>query len=420
MTLPPVIRRSISARVVFSVLITLASINAQAASKQLACSPSSIRFGQIVIGQSQSETVDLTNTGQTSITVTSVTVNQAQYTVSGLPKLPLTLAAGQTVTGKVTFTPTVDQWVGGTVTFTASASNQSIKLSLAGTGTSSLPITAVPATVSFGQVAVGSTATSSVTLTNNRSWNISLTSDQISGNGFSATGLSFPMTLKAGQSVKFNISFAPQSSGLAGGSVFLIGGGTNVPLSGTGTITSVGQLNLAPSSLNFGSVDVGSTGTQSLAMGATGGNVVVSSGSSSNAEFSIPGASFPLTITSGQTVSVNVTFAPTKSGSASGTLTFTSNASDSTATDATSGTGVTPTYSVSLTWNASNSVVGYNVYRGATSSGPFTKMNSTLDPLTSYTDSTVASGATYYYVATSVNSSGQESGYSTPAEAVIP
>jgi len=59
------------------------------------------------------------------------------------------------------------------------------------------------------------------------------------------------------------------------------------------------------------------------------------------------------------------------------------------------------------------------VYRGTTS-GVYTKINSSLDPGTSYTDSTVASGTTYYYAATSVNSSGQESTYSSPIQVAVP
>jgi len=64
--------------------------------------------------------------------------------------------------------------------------------------------------------------------------------------------------------------------------------------------------------------------------------------------------------------------------------------------------------------------VGYNVYRGTVQTGPFQKINSTLDASTNYTDSTVVSGATYYYVTTEVNAQGQESSYSNEVEAAIP
>jgi fibronectin type 3 domain-containing protein len=65
-------------------------------------------------------------------------------------------------------------------------------------------------------------------------------------------------------------------------------------------------------------------------------------------------------------------------------------------------------------------VVGYNVYRGSQSGGPYSKLNSALDANTTDTDSSVAGGQTYYYVVTAVDSTGLESGYSNQVQAVIP
>jgi fibronectin type 3 domain-containing protein len=77
---------------------------------------------------------------------------------------------------------------------------------------------------------------------------------------------------------------------------------------------------------------------------------------------------------------------------------------------------------VSLTWTASAStgVVGYYVYRGAKSGGPYTTLNASPVAATSYTDSTAAGGQTYYYVATAVDGSGAESVYSVEAQAIVP
>jgi len=79
-------------------------------------------------------------------------------------------------------------------------------------------------------------------------------------------------------------------------------------------------------------------------------------------------------------------------------------------------------HSVGLSWDASTSqnIIGYNVYRGPTATGPFTKLNTSLDTTTAYTDTTVQSGETYFYVTTAVTSAGVESGYSNAAEASIP
>ncbi len=79
-------------------------------------------------------------------------------------------------------------------------------------------------------------------------------------------------------------------------------------------------------------------------------------------------------------------------------------------------------HSASLAWTASTSanVAGYNVYRGAAQSGPYTKLNPSLIPGTTYTDSAVQAGQIYYYVCTAVDTSGNESAYSNVAQATIP
>jgi hypothetical protein len=79
------------------------------------------------------------------------------------------------------------------------------------------------------------------------------------------------------------------------------------------------------------------------------------------------------------------------------------------------------TNTVDLSWDASTSsdIVGYNVYRGPNGVS-WTKINSSLDASTTYTDSTVANDTTYYYATTAVNTDGNESVKSAAVEAVIP
>jgi hypothetical protein len=60
------------------------------------------------------------------------------------------------------------------------------------------------------------------------------------------------------------------------------------------------------------------------------------------------------------------------------------------------------------------------VYRGTISGGPYSRVNGSLIGATTYVDSTVSSGQTYYYVATAVDSSNDESTYSLQATAVVP
>jgi fibronectin type 3 domain-containing protein len=147
----------------------------------------------------------------------------------------------------------------------------------------------------------------------------------------------------------------------------------------------------------------------------------VSSDASSNSQFVLNGASLPFTIAAGQSKSYNVSFAPKVSGTVSGSLSFTSNAGTSQMLESLTGIGAVQQHSVNLSWNASTGVVGYNIYRSTSSNGTYAKINSTVDANTAYTDGAVAAGQTYYYEATGVNSSGQESGRSTPpVQASIP
>ena len=414
---PPSVR-VVSATILLTFAAMLPTV-AQAATKQLVCSPAAIRFGTVTMGQSESQIVILTNTGQTSATISAVSLSDSEFSVSGL-NLPKSLGAGQSIPLNVTFAPTTSGWAGGVVAFTSNAANPTLQLQTEGAGGSSESLTAAPSSLSFGQVSVGSRAALSVRLTNTRSWKETLKKFQIWGSGFAVSGPPTPIVLIAGQSITLSISFSPQASGLAGGDLFIFGPGLNVPLAGTGTTTTIGQLTIAPTALNFGNVDVGTTTTQPSSISAIGGSVTVSSAASSNSQFAISGASFPLTISAGQSVAFDVAFSPSQSGSSSSALTFTSNASDSHTSESLTGTGVLPQHKVDLSWSPSNSpVVGYNVYR-CPQGGVYSKINAALDPTTTYTDSTVVSGTTYYYAATAVNSAGEESSYSAHIKVAIP
>ncbi len=82
--------------------------------------------------------------------------------------------------------------------------------------------------------------------------------------------------------------------------------------------------------------------------------------------------------------------------------------------------GVIP-HAVLLNWSPSTSsnVVGYNAYRGTTSGGPYTKLNSSPIRGTTYTDDAVQAGQAFYYVATAIDSNNAESAYSNEASAVV-
>jgi hypothetical protein len=79
------------------------------------------------------------------------------------------------------------------------------------------------------------------------------------------------------------------------------------------------------------------------------------------------------------------------------------------------------THTVALKWRPSSSqVTGYNVYRSMTPAGNYVQINSSLVQGVTFTDNTVESGLTYYYVTRAVDAVGHESVNSNEARAAIP
>jgi hypothetical protein len=77
--------------------------------------------------------------------------------------------------------------------------------------------------------------------------------------------------------------------------------------------------------------------------------------------------------------------------------------------------------SVVLRWQASTTPnVKYNVYRGLSSGIHPDRLNSTLLNETTFTDTNVVSGRTYWYVVRAVNAQGQESYESNQTSVTVP
>lgn len=81
------------------------------------------------------------------------------------------------------------------------------------------------------------------------------------------------------------------------------------------------------------------------------------------------------------------------------------------------------TYSITgqqirLEWDANSEpdIAGYNIYRAEASEGPFTVLNGSLIVNTNFIDTSLQHLVNYYYVATAVNTSNLESGYSNMVE----
>jgi hypothetical protein len=196
----------------------------------------------------------------------------------------------------------------------------------------------------------------------------------------------------------------------------------NVSLTGTGT--SAQQLTVNPTSLSFGDVTLGSSVTLAVTLTSSGSTAVtINSATISGAGFTVSGATFPVTLSSKQAVTLQVKFAPTAASAATGKLTISSNSSTNpTVSVNISGTGVQ--HEVDLSWTAPSSssdpVSGYHIYRTTGTSTTYQLLNSSINTSTSYADKTVVSGTAYTYYVKSVDSSGAESAASNSVSVTIP
>lgn len=190
---------------------------------------------------------------------------------------------------------------------------------------------------------------------------------------------------------------------------------------GTGPALS-SKLSASSPSVAFGNVAVGSPTSQQVTLTDVGtANVVISAVSANGNGFSASGGA-SVSLTPNQSVTVSVNFDPTAPGGVQGNLLISSNASNPSLKVGLSGTGVSEVviHKVTLNWRASASaVIGYIVYRGS-SSDSLVKLSGSIVPSTTYIDSDVSDGHTYYYAVASVNSSDTESAQSTPISVTIP
>jgi hypothetical protein len=398
----------------------------------LSLSPTSVSFGSVATGSSKSVSVTIKNTGTSSLSISAQALRApASFSVSGMT-IPKTLAAGASVVVSVRFAPTTTGSVSGYVTYLSNATNSTAQLSLSGTGViasvaSVGTVAMTPSSVSFGTVAIGTTNSQTVQLKNTGSKSLTISSAFASGVGYRMTGIPVPLTLAASQAVNFTVTFTPKTSGTLTGSVTVESNASNpaytLQLSGAGGSASR-TISLSTSSLNFGNETVGDSSSLGVLVKNTGNSsLTISQVGITGAGFGIGGGFIGATIAAGQTAQLNVVFAPKTTGSVTGKITITSNATNSPNSVSASGTGVSSTaHSVALSWtsSASSGVTGYYVYRSTTSGSSYSRVNSTPTTATRYTDGSVAAGETYYYVVTAVTSTGAESVYSAQVTANVP
>jgi hypothetical protein len=297
-------------------------------------SPSTVSFGSLTVGQSASQSLTITNTGTKSLTVSGVSIAGSGFTLKAI-SVPIALAAGQTAAVATTFTAAASGPASGKIMISSNAPNSPMIVALTATGVAKVSdLTASPASLSFGTVTVGSQSAQALSLTNSGSSSMTISRVSASGAGISVSGLSLPVTLAAGASASLSAIFKPTAAGNASGTLTVTSNATNatdaIGWSATATASSTTQLTANPSSVNFGTVATGSSGSTAIQLKNTGtASVKISSIATSGSGFTLSSLSLPLTLAPNQAATLTAGFKPTASGEFSEHITVTSSATDS-------------------------------------------------------------------------------------------
>ena len=355
-----------------------------------------------ISAQPTSETVASGQTATFSVTATSSGALSYQWKKNGS-------AIGGGTSSSYTTPATVASDNGAIFTVTVTGSTGSATSNAATLTVTAPPtITAQPASKT---VLAGQTATFSVTATGAAPLTYQWSNGGASIGGATSAVYTTPATTSANSGSQFTVTVSNTSGSVTSNAATLT--------VTTGTVL----LNAGQSSLNFSSVTIGSNKSLPVSFTNAGNsNVTISNVMISGAGYSASGIQTGQIVTPGQTATLNVTFTPATAAVLQGSVTVTSDATNSPATVTLSGTGVQAvSHSVTLTWTASSSAVtGYNVYKSSVSGGPYAKLNSSPVSATTYSDTAVNSSQTYFYVVTSVDSSGIESANSAEVSASVP
>ena len=289
-----------------------------------------LAFGNVTVGSSATRTLTIYNDGNSTLTVSSIS-----YPSGFSGAWSGTIAAGGSRAVTVTFSPGAAQSYSGTITVNSDKTSGTPTISCSGTGVATpTRIIRLTGDLAFGNVAVGSSATRTLTIYNDG--NSALTVSSISyPSGFSGN---WSGTIAAGGSRDVTVTFAPSAVQGYSGNLTVnsdkTSGTSTRSVSGTG-VTPTRIIRLT-GDLAFGSVTAGQTATRTLTIYNDGNSALTVSSISYPSGFS---GNWSGTIAAGSSSAVTVTFSPTLVQSYSGTVTVASDKTSGDNTSAISGTG---------------------------------------------------------------------------------
>lgn len=211
---------------------------------RLSVVPASIDFQSVVVGEKNSQTLQITNVSTDNVDLRQFYLSGTGFALSDT-KTPLILSPGRNANLSVMFTPASSAAVKGSLSIVSPDLNSPLTVPLSGSGERPSPqLKLSTGSVNFGSHTVNSSAFQAVTLTNTGNVKLKLDSISAVASPFSVVGLTPGVSLAPDQRLDFQIWFRPPTAGTSSTTLTIASadvGALKLALSGSATESSSGS-----------------------------------------------------------------------------------------------------------------------------------------------------------------------------------
>jgi hypothetical protein len=314
---------------------TITVTGSGSASAAMETDRAALNFGNVNKGSSKTLALKITNSGNDTLTISNIASSDPKFTVTIASKV---LAPGASFDDSVRFSPTAIGPASAELTLTSNAPDSPKIIPLSGAGVSMVTMSMDLADISFGDVAVGSSKDTTITISNTGTDELLITAITSGDARFTSETPLAPIAPAAMKS--FTLRFAPDAVGAVSTNYIVASNALSSP--DTILVDGVGvadpAISFAPPQLTFGSVELGSKEDLVLTINNNGSlNLTVTSITSTNADFSAVLGQFE--VAGGGSFADTIRFMPTAVGARDGVLIIMSNAMSSPDTVVVQGTG---------------------------------------------------------------------------------
>ena len=323
-----------------AVIVPLSGTGVAVPVPQLVVSPLSVSFGEVELGMSPAIAVTIANAGNADLTVTGLQIDSEEpgvFRLGAVPMPPILVTPGASTPVQVIFEPTVAGPAMGTLQILSDVDvTPEVTVSLSGTGVAvPVPLISVtPPAVTFGDVQIGMTRPLEVIISNTGTDVLTIDSMTVDGPANEVfrlgTAPALPMSIQPGLEVSVQIVCAPELEGPVMGTLQIESNASNTPsvtveLSGNGVPEPMPQIAVSPPRVDFGEVQMGTTRPLSVTVTNPGTADLTLTGlavdGGPDGVFLLGTAPpLPVVVAPGDSVPIEVVFAPVTETSVAGTL----------------------------------------------------------------------------------------------------